>query len=265
MGASEQPFRTIFIRRSVLISFFLHSLVLCAAALPVTHVPLKERIFMVKIETEQAARPAVERGQGAAAGKEAREEKKNIKRPGLLRRVDEQINPPPESRRDPGTVRNTQETETTAEQPSGVSAVQESGIASDGGQGLPSGAVEGFFGGGGVARGSMGASLYGAGSGSASARGSGGGEENYLRRIQELIERTKIYPHLARKRKQEGTVVVQFTMDSKGLPREIRIMRSAGFALLDTAAREIITKAAPFPYVKGAIEVPITFRLSEEN
>ncbi len=256
-----------YIGRTVLISFFLHSLVLCAATLSVTHMPLKERIVMVKIETDQAVRPPANREEGAAAGRAAKEGRKKIRRLGPLRRPGDRVTLPPEGRSDLTAVRNTQQNEETVEQPSGAPAVQEKGMASDREQGLPSTTSEGHSGSGdgGDKGGSTGVSLYGRDGDSGASHGSEGGNENYIRRIQELIERTKIYPHLARKRKQEGTVIVQFAIDTKGLPRDIRIIRSAGFTLLDSAARDIITKAAPFPHVKGAIEVPITFRLRDEN
>ena len=256
-----------YIKRTLLISFLLHSLVFCAATLSVTHLPPKERILMVKIEAGQDVRPPPGRAERGAAGRAAKEERKNLQRPGSLRRPGDQVNPPSEGRRDLAAVRNTQQNEETVEQPSAALAVQVKSMASDREQGLPSTASEGHSGSGdgGREKDGTGVSLYNKAGDSGASRGSEGGNEDYIRRIQELIERTKIYPPLARKRKQEGTVIVQFAIDTKGLPRDVRIIRSAGFTLLDSAARDIITKAAPFPHVKGAIEVPITFRLQDKN
>ena len=79
--------------------------------------------------------------------------------------------------------------------------------------------------------------------------------------IRDAIERAKTYPVLARRRNQEGTVVTEFSINAKGMPENVRVTGSSGFSLLDTAARETIVKAAPFPLVKGRIEVPISFVL----
>lgn len=89
----------------------------------------------------------------------------------------------------------------------------------------------------------------------------GAHSQSLINQIREAIERAKTYPDLARKRRQEGTVVMEFSINPKGLPENIRIAKSSGFSLLDSAARNTIRKAAPFPIVKGNIEVPITFIL----
>lgn len=95
--------------------------------------------------------------------------------------------------------------------------------------------------------------------------GAGSGEQHLIRQIREAIERAKTYPELARKRRQEGTVLLEFSINSGGLPENIRIARSSGFSLLDAAAKETVIRAAPLPVVQGSIEVPITFILKREN
>lgn len=87
------------------------------------------------------------------------------------------------------------------------------------------------------------------------------GGQSLINQIRASIERAKIYPELARKRKQEGTVVTEFSITSKGMPENIRIMKSSGYNILDSAARDTIIRAAPLPLVKGSLEVPITFIL----
>jgi len=184
-----------------------------------------------------------------------------------LTRPPDRVTPPSEGRHNVTAVRNTQESEAIVEQPLSTPTVQAKAMTSEMEQGSPSAAAEGHSGSGdgGREKGGMGVSLYNKEGGSTASGGSKEDNENYIRRIQELIERARIYPQLARKRRQEGTVTVQFAIDTKGLPRDITIIRSTGFNLLDSAARDIITKAAPFPHVKGAIEVPITFKLSDQN
>jgi TonB family protein len=95
--------------------------------------------------------------------------------------------------------------------------------------------------------------------------GSGGGNaQSIVGQIKASIERAKIYPVLARKRNQEGTVITEFSINAKGLPQNIQIIKSSGFSLLDSAARDTIVKASPFPVIRGTIEVPLTFLLKAE-
>jgi protein TonB len=70
---------------------------------------------------------------------------------------------------------------------------------------------------------------------------------------------------MARRRGIEGTATVLFTINEEGAPQGIRITKSSGSDLLDSAARETISRAAPFPAVKANIEIPITFRLNREE
>lgn len=96
-------------------------------------------------------------------------------------------------------------------------------------------------------------------------RSGGVGTNSMINRIKAAIERAKRYPVIARKRKQEGTVVAEFSINSRGAPENVRIIRSSGFSLLDSEAKNTIVRAAPFPVVSGAVEVPITFRIKDEK
>lgn len=93
-------------------------------------------------------------------------------------------------------------------------------------------------------------------------RAGGGNNSDLIGNIRAAIERALIYPPLARKRGMEGTVTAEFAITNRGMPEGIRITKSSGYTLLDTAARETIIKAAPLPSVTGNIEIPITFRLT---
>lgn len=88
-------------------------------------------------------------------------------------------------------------------------------------------------------------------------------EEDRYSLIRAAIARSKIYPLLARKRRIEGAVVTGFRIDEKGCPQDLKIEKSSGHEILDSAALKIVTKAAPFPKVNGEIIVPITFKLTE--
>ncbi|MYC26208.1 MAG: energy transducer TonB [Gammaproteobacteria bacterium] len=78
-------------------------------------------------------------------------------------------------------------------------------------------------------------------------------ESNYLKRVSARIHRFKRYPREARIAKQEGTVVMQLTLDSEGKVQDKNITSSSGIDLLDEAALQIITKADPFPKFPSAL------------
>ncbi|OHE61312.1 MAG: hypothetical protein A2Z47_14805 [Thermodesulfovibrio sp. RBG_19FT_COMBO_42_12] len=80
--------------------------------------------------------------------------------------------------------------------------------------------------------------------------------------IRSAIEKARTYPFLARKKRIEGTVITNFTINSKGYPQDIKIEKSSGSEILDSAAIKIVMKAAPFPAVDGEIAVPISFKLT---
>lgn len=80
--------------------------------------------------------------------------------------------------------------------------------------------------------------------------------------IRAAIEKAKTYPILARKKKIEGTVITEFAINAKGFPENVRVRKSSGHEILDSAALNIISKAAPFPQIKEPVEIPITFSLT---
>ncbi|MEW6001282.1 MAG: energy transducer TonB [Nitrospirota bacterium] len=81
--------------------------------------------------------------------------------------------------------------------------------------------------------------------------------------VRAAIERIKSYPLLARKRGMEGTVLVSFRIDGKGLPQDVTIVKSSGYQILDEEVPKMLRKASPFPELKGEIVIPVTFRLTE--
>ncbi len=75
------------------------------------------------------------------------------------------------------------------------------------------------------------------------------------------------YPERARKRNQEGTVVVHALIGPDGKPIEVTIAQSSGHRLLDEAAQDAIADCAFVPQkvggraVKAIVEIPIPFKL----
>ena len=75
------------------------------------------------------------------------------------------------------------------------------------------------------------------------------------------------YPERARRRNQEGTVVIHALIGPDGKPIEVTVAQSSGHSLLDKAAQEAISHCAFVPQqvggrgVKAIVEIPIPFRL----
>jgi protein TonB len=75
------------------------------------------------------------------------------------------------------------------------------------------------------------------------------------------------YPERARKRNQEGTVVVHALIGPDGKPIEVTVAQSSGHSLLDEAAQEAIANCAFVPQkvggraVRAIVEIPIPFKL----
>lgn len=75
------------------------------------------------------------------------------------------------------------------------------------------------------------------------------------------------YPIAARRLGQQGVVVVEVWLDKEGKQDKRLIKRSSGFALLDKAALEMVTKNRFLPYSEGGIPkpsrllLPIAFKL----
>ncbi len=81
----------------------------------------------------------------------------------------------------------------------------------------------------------------------------------------ELLKR-KVYPYGARKKGFEGVVVVFVRLDTEGRPLEIKMARSSGYRVLDTAAVSLVKKALPYRHNTGhdiSFEIPIKYSLVE--
>lgn len=73
------------------------------------------------------------------------------------------------------------------------------------------------------------------------------------------------YPLLARRRGWSGQVEISFTITPDGNIRDLRILTSSGFTLLDNEALSAIRQTAPFsppPPLAATLTMPITFRLN---
>ena len=90
----------------------------------------------------------------------------------------------------------------------------------------------------------------------------------YFGQISAWIDANKDYPTEVKKKRQQGTVVVRFTIGRDGQLLASTIKQSSGHVLLDQAALETLARAAPFPPIPAvvaretlSIAVPIDYAL----
>jgi TonB family protein len=75
------------------------------------------------------------------------------------------------------------------------------------------------------------------------------------------------YPALAKRRKEQGQVILRATIDENGAPKKVEIAKSSSFKTLDFAAIEAVKKWQFIPAEKfgqklvSTILIPITFKL----
>lgn len=87
--------------------------------------------------------------------------------------------------------------------------------------------------------------------------------------VQYLEPPPLVYPRASRRAGEAGRVVVRVFIDEAGLPREVQVSRSSGFARLDEAAAAAVLKARFKPYsdngqaIAGWALVPLTFDLEK--
>lgn len=94
---------------------------------------------------------------------------------------------------------------------------------------------------------------------------------SYFGQITAWIDANKDYPADVKKKKQQGTVVVKFTIGRDGRLLASSIKQSSGHALLDQAALSTLARAAPFPPIPDfvgretlSVAVPIDYSLITE-
>lgn len=90
----------------------------------------------------------------------------------------------------------------------------------------------------------------------------------YYQLILDRLDRLKRYPARARRRGDQGTVILAFTLNRDGSLKHYEIRQSSGSKALDLEVKKLIRRAAPFPAIPGNISrdqlelsVPISFTL----
>jgi protein TonB len=81
--------------------------------------------------------------------------------------------------------------------------------------------------------------------------------------IRDLVMKSLVYPHQARKMGWSGKVTVSFLVCEDGSAREVKVVESSGHPMLDRCAIETIRKVAPFPKppLQAEIVIPVLFKL----
>ena len=87
--------------------------------------------------------------------------------------------------------------------------------------------------------------------------------------IQYLVPPEPEYPRLSRRNGETGTVIVRAFADEAGVPHQVQVERSSGFARLDEAAMSAVRKTRFKPYtengkaVAGWVRMPFPFELEK--
>jgi len=77
----------------------------------------------------------------------------------------------------------------------------------------------------------------------------------YQDMIKQKIESCRRYPNWAKKQGFEGTVHLAFVVLSSGVTKDIKIVQSSGFSILDNEAVSTVKRANPFPPIPEEMKV----------
>lgn len=75
----------------------------------------------------------------------------------------------------------------------------------------------------------------------------------YFSRLRKRIEMFWKYPEYARRNRLQGTVGLKFYVNSDGSLRDVKVVQTSGYQILDEAIVETIKKAAPFDRIPEAL------------
>ncbi len=67
-----------------------------------------------------------------------------------------------------------------------------------------------------------------------------------------------VYPMASRRRKESGQTIVAMTIDTKGVPQNVRVSQSSGFSRLDEAAVEAARQFRCKPRIQGGVAMAVS-------
>jgi len=73
--------------------------------------------------------------------------------------------------------------------------------------------------------------------------------------IKRKIQENKRYPYQAKKEHIEGVVELQFTIDKNGFLKNVNIIKTSGYKILDDEALATINRSAPYPSISDKINI----------
>jgi protein TonB len=87
---------------------------------------------------------------------------------------------------------------------------------------------------------------------------------SHLSYIKEMIQKNITYPDIARRNGWTGKVKISFIIAYNGYAKNIKVMQSSGFKILDKNATEAVKHSSPFPEppVEARIIIPILYELN---
>lgn len=101
--------------------------------------------------------------------------------------------------------------------------------------------------------------------------GKAGDPSSYFSDLIAWLNQYKDYPAAVKKRKQQGVVVVAFTIDRSGAVLASSVQHSSGYPLLDRAALDMLDRASPLPAMPESmpqqrlnLAVPVEYSLVTE-
>lgn len=92
---------------------------------------------------------------------------------------------------------------------------------------------------------------------------SGEGRGALFDELRRLIEKAVRYPAVSRRKREEGTAVLRFSVNARGEPLEAVVVESSGYPRLDREALKTLARAAPLPRVGRTVRLPVSFRLTD--
>lgn len=97
-----------------------------------------------------------------------------------------------------------------------------------------------------------------------------GEQQHYYAEVMAILNAHKRYHKLARERGLQGTVVLRFSISSKGDLLKHEVVKSSGELLLDRSAEQMLLNSVPFPPFPEifteesiVIELPVEYSLNE--